>query len=501
MKNVELKEKLEKLSDIQKKLYALRYAQCAIEIDEATTAPFDTSEGRCEALGVLSSYQYDLSTSAETIDLLESLRNEPSGLTCHQKREVELLLRDNDYLKNIPEEEFLDYQKTLSGAFPIWRKAKENSDFDSFLPTLRKIFDCNIKFAKYYKPEQPAYNTQMDLYERGLTIDQCDAFFGTLKEHIVPLIHKISVKEQIDDSKLKINVPIDVQKKITEYLMSYMGIDSAHCNCEETEHPFTENLSNKDVRITTHYFENDFASSMFSVIHEGGHALYELGGGDEHEYTAVAGGVSMGIHESISRFYENIVGRNINFIKGILPELKKLVPELTGIGDTEFYRMINRAQPSLIRVDADELTYPLHVMIRYEIEKKMFSGDMSAEEIPSEWNRLYKDYLGVEVPDDRRGCLQDSHWAGGNVGYFPSYSLGSAYGAQYLDVMKQDIDFETVVSSGSLRPINEWFGEKIFYHSSMYDPKDLFRKVCGGDFDPQYYTDYLEKKFTDIYSL
>lgn len=494
-------EKTAKLADIQKKLYALRYAQCAIEIDEATTAPFDTSEGRCEALGVLSSYQYDLSTSAETIDLLESLRDDPEGLTDHQKREVELLLRDNDYLKNIPEEEYIDYQKTLSGAFPVWRKAKEGNDFASFLPTLRKMFDFNIRFAKYYRPDQPAYNTQMDLYERGLTMDQCDEFFGTLKEHIVPLIQKIGEKDQIDDSRLKVFVPVGTQRKITEYLMSYMGIDPGHCNCEETEHPFTENLNNKDVRITTHYFENDFANSMFSVIHEGGHALYELGGGDEHEYTSVAGGVSMGIHESISRFYENIIGRNRKFLEGILPEIKKLVPEIADISSEDFYRMINKAQPSLIRVDADELTYPLHVMIRYEIEKKMFAGEMEAEDIPEAWNRLYMDYLGVEVPNDTKGCLQDSHWAGGNIGYFPSYSLGSAYGAQYLDTMKKDIAFDDILSSGSLKPINEWFGSKIFNYSSMYDPKCLFEKVCGKGFDPLYYTDYLEKKFGEIYGL
>ena len=241
---------------------------------------------------------------------------------------------------------------------------------------------------------------------------------------------------------------------------------------------------------------------MYSVIHESGHALYELGGADEHKYTVVAGGASMAIHESQSRFFENIIGRSEAFTAAILPKLQELFPEqLGGISPRRFYEMINKAEPSLIRTEADELTYALHVMVRYEIEKKMFAGELTVDEIPAEWNRLYKEYLGVDVPDDTHGCLQDSHWSGGDMGYFPSYALGSAYGAQMLAKMKEEINVDAVAASGSLKPISDWLSERIYQYASMYDPKELFEKVCGAPFDPTYYTDYLEKKYSDIYKL
>ncbi len=498
----ELKLKTEQLAELQKKLYAFNYASSSIYLDGATVAPRDTEEGRGEALGILSEYTYELATSKETIELLEYLKEHKDELTPHQAREVELLLRDNDYMKNIPQDEYVAYQKILSKADYVWHRAKEENDYESFKPVLKDIFDYNIRFAKYYKPDEEPYNTQLNMFERGLTMEQCDKFFATLREHIVPLIKKIGEVPQIDDSPLYGDFPIEKQKELTKYLMNYMGIDPHHCVCGETEHPFTLEFTKDDVRITTHYFENNVASSMYSVIHEGGHALYELGGADEHKYTVVAGGVSMGIHESQSRFFENIIGRSEAFTGAILPKFKEMFPEqFADITPRRFYEMINKAQPSLIRTEADELTYALHVMVRYEIEKKMFAGELTVDDIPAEWNRLYKEYLGVDVPNNREGCLQDSHWSGGSIGYFPSYALGSAYGAQMLAKMREDVDVEAVCASGTLKPISDWLSERIYQYASMYDPKELFEKVCGAPFDPTYYTDYLEKKYSDIYNL
>ncbi len=498
----ELKEKLEKLALLQKQLFAYKYACSSIELDSVTVAPPDTEEGRSEALGILSGFQYLLSTCPETVELLEWLRANKEQLTVHQAREVELLLRDRDYVGSIPQEEFVDYQRTLSKAEAVWHRAKPANDFAMFKPYLEKIFDANIRFAKYYKPDQVPYDTQLDLYERGLTMEKADRFFAVLREGIVPLLQKIAKAPQIDDSPLLGKYPAEKQKELTKYLMDFMGIDSEHCNCGETEHPFTLEFSNEDVRITTHYYEDNVTSSMYSVIHEGGHALYELGGSDEHRYTAVAGGVSMGIHESQSRFFENIIGRSEPFIAAILPKLRELFPEkFSGVTSRDLYRMINRAKPSLIRIEADELTYPLHIMVRYEIEKKLFAGELSYDAIPAEWNRLYKEYLGVDVPDDTHGCLQDSHWGGGNVGYFPSYALGSAYGAQMFEVMKEDVDVNAAIASGSLKPLVEWLNRKIYQYGSLYDPERLFRMVCGASFDPHYYVDYLTRKFTDLYGL
>lgn len=498
----EMTAKLEQLAELQKKMYAFNYASSSIYLDSATVAPKDTEEGRGEALAILSEYGYDLATRKETIELLEYLNEHKDELTPHQAREVELLLRDNEFMKTIPVEEYIAYQKVLSKADYVWHKAKAENDFESFRPVLKEIFDYNIRFAKYYKPDQNPYDTQLNMFERGLTMEKCDKFFATLREHIVPLIKKIGETGKNKALPVLTGFPVEKQKELTRYLMDYMGIDPNHCVCGETEHPFTLEFTKDDVRITTHYYEENFEFSMYSVIHEGGHALYELGGADEHKYTAVAGGVSMGIHESQSRFFENLIGRSEAFITAVLPKLKEIFPEqFRDITPRTAYEMINKAQPSLIRTEADELTYCLHVMIRYEIEKKVFAGELSVDDIPSEWNRLYKEYLGVDVPSDSEGCLQDSHWSGGSIGYFPSYALGSAYGAQMLAKMREDIDVEAVCASGSLKPIADWLGEKIYQHASMYDPEVLFEMVCGAPFDPTYYVEYLEKKFSDIYGV
>ena len=243
------------------------------------------------------------------------------------------------------------------------------------------------------------------------------------------------------------------------------------------------------------------ASSLYSVVHEGGHALYELHTGRELARTCLGNGVSMGIHESQSRFYENIIGRSRAFCSVLLPWLKEHFPaQLVDVTEEQFYRMVNRSQPSLIRTEADELTYCLHIMVRYELEKQMFAGTITAHDLPAAWNRLYKEYLGVDVPSDREGVLQDSHWANGNIGYFPSYAIGSAYGAQYLLEMQKDLDVEAAVRSGKLTAINRWLEEKIWKYGCMKDPVALFESVCG-PFRPEEYVAYLEKKFTEIYEL
>ena len=283
--------------------------------------------------------------------------------------------------------------------------------------------------------------------------------------------------------------------------MEVLGLDRAHCTIGETEHPYTLDFNNKDVRITTHYYEDNVDFSMYSVIHEGGHAKYELGIRDDLQYTCLAGGVSMGVHESQSRFYENLIGRSKPFIEAIFPKMKEFFPEqLSDVTAGQFYRAVNKAQPSLIRTEADELTYCLHVMVRYEIEKQLIGGTLAVKDVPETWNRLYKEYLGVDVPDDKRGCLQDSHWSGGSFGYFPSYALGSAYGAQMLRNMEKDIDVWGPVSRGDLSGVSAWLGEKIHRYGGLMEPAGVVKNACG-DFDPSVFADYLEQKYSELYSL
>ena len=298
---------------------------------------------------------------------------------------------------------------------------------------------------------------------------------------------------------LGVDFPLDRQEKLSYKLMDLLGLDRSRCRLGTTEHPFTLDLSKYDVRITTHYYENAFASSMFSVIHEGGHALYELHTADEYAYTGLGGGVSMAVHESQSRFFENIIARSRPFCEHIWPTLVELCPELGKYSAKDFYRAVNTSKPSLIRIEADELTYSLHIMVRYELERAFMHGELEARDLPSAWKELYRKYLGVEVPDDRSGVLQDSHWSGGQIGYFPSYALGSAYGAQIVAKMKETVDVDECVAAGDLAPISQWLEERIWRHGRLYKPTELIENAMGAPFDPKFYTDYLEAKMAAVY--
>ncbi len=325
----------------------------------------------------------------------------------------------------------MEYAMLTNEASDIWHKAKEESNFELFRPVLEKLVSFNQKFAGYYDASKKPYDALLNEYERGVDMEYLDHFFAVVREKLVPLIHAIGEAPQIDDSFLHRHYPAEAQRRFSDYLMEVLGLDRGHCTIGETEHPFTLEFNNKDVRITTNYKEDNVVDSMFSVIHEGGHAKYELGIRDDLQYTCLAGGVSMGVHESQSRFYENIIGRSYPFIQAIFPNMQEFFPEQLGdVTAEQMYRAVNRVEPSLIRTEADELTYCLHVMIRYEIEKMLIGGTLEVKDVPEVWNRMYREYLGVDVPDDRRGCLQDSHWSGGSFGYFPSYALGSAYGAR-----------------------------------------------------------------------
>lgn len=495
-------EALQKLESYEKASFALSHASSLIYQDAVTIAPKDSARARAMSLSELSRMSYELSTASETVEMLETLVAAKDELDPVTRRKVTELYRDYDRTRRIPKDEFVAYQQLTTEADDVWHEAKVKNDFAAFEPYLQRIFDSSKRIALYMEPNKHPYETQLDLNERGLTIAQCDAFFAALRERLVPLIRRVTAHaDRVDDTPLHRPMPIELQRKLSAFVMGVMDIDKNRCILGETEHPFTNNFSKYDVRITTHYYEDAFASSLYSVVHEGGHALYELHTGDDLAFTCLGGGVSMGIHESQSRFYENIIGRSRAFCAVLYPWLRENAPEqMQGIDEDTLYRMINCSRPSLIRTEADELTYCLHVMVRYELEKKMYAGELTAKELPAAWNALYKEYLGVDVPDDTHGVLQDSHWAGGGIGYFPSYAIGSAYGAQYLREMEKTLNVDEIIRSGNLREINAWFEERIWKHGALIDPVPLFESVCG-KFDPNCYADYLEKKFGEIYAL
>lgn len=498
---MELHEALAKLDQLQRKQIAYDHVMGMISYDGDTVAPKGSSANRAETLGILSEEIYKLSTCEDTISLLDVLHGRRDELDLKHRRIVEVMHKDIENTRKIPMDEYIAYQKLSVEAGDIWHKAKEENNYALFMPYLEKLIDFSRRFVHYTRPDMPVYDALLDQYEKGLTREKCDQFFNTLRRELVPLIRKISACKQVDDSFLLGHFPLDKQRKLSDYLMQVMGIDRAHCGIGETEHPFTTGFTKYDVRITTHYYEDNFASSMYSVIHEGGHALYDLHPTDELAYTVLGGGVSMSIHESQSRFYENIIGRSYGFVKLIAPKLRELFPELSECSDEALYKAFNKAQPSLIRTESDELHYAMHIMVRYELEQKLLDGTLSVQELPQEWNRLYKEYLGIDVPSDREGVLQDMHWAGGMFGYFPSYALGSAYSAQMLSVIKESIDVDAAIESGDLSSINHWLEENIWQHGGLYEPDVLLEKAFGQAFDPMYFVRYLKEKFSAIYNL
>lgn len=502
MKYESVNQALQQLQKLSKTYMAYVHALGVLELDAATAAPSGSWEGRGITNGILSEVMYNLIADPSNGELITYLKAHVGELDALQLRELEILDKNYRQMNRIPVDEFVAFNVLCNDAQANWEKAKSSSDFSLFQPYLEKIVGYQKKFAGYYNPDVPAYDALLNEYEEGMTMEVLDVFFAELRAVIVPLVDKIRSQEVPVYLFTQKNYPADIQRKLSDILMETLKLDRHYCGIAESEHPFTTNFNNKDVRITTHYYEDNLLSSMFSVIHEGGHALYELGADEKYNHTLLSGGTSMGIHESQSRFYENLIGRSKAFCTYILPKLQELFPDQMKNVDVEtFYHAVNDVRPSLIRTEADELTYSLHIMIRYELEKKLISGELEVRDVPSAWNQLYQEYLGVLVPNDAMGCLQDVHWSFGNLGYFPSYALGSAYGAQMLAVMRQELGnvFDDV-ENGDLSRITGWLRNHIHQYASFKKPGQVFEEACG-KFDAKYYTEYLTQKYSSIYNL
>ena len=497
-----VQDALTRINEMEAKCASLSYAVAVLANDGSTVAPKRSVTMRGESLASLTEQLYHLTVNPEVEEALELLREHTAELDDRTARRVELLLEDLDRQKKIPVEDMMEFTRLRSEGHISWVEAKDNNDFDVFAPVLQKLVDMSRRIAGYTDPDKHPYDAMLDRYEKGMTRDYCDSYFGALREKLVPLVAAVSEKPQPDTSFLKGSFPIDKQRILSRELMNLLTIDPERCVLAETEHPYTSGASKNDVRITTHYYENNPLSSLYSVIHEGGHALYELGIGDELQGTCLADVPSMAMHESQSRFFENLIGRSEGFCTFILPKLKELFPtQFADVTARQLYCAVNLSQPSLIRIEADELTYSLHIMVRYEVEKALFSGEVTVSELPGVWNELYKKYLGVDVPDNQRGVLQDTHWSGAQFGYFPSYSVGSAYASQMYAAMSRDLDVASLAAKGDLAPVCDWLGSRMWQHGSMLRSQDTVQAVCGEAFTVDYYTDYLTKKMTDVYGL
>ena len=498
---MDIVEMLSSLEDLENRLFALRHALGVLNLDGVTAAPKGSSRPREKTVGILAGEEYRLLSGESTRRLLVDMEEAAPRLPARARRQAQELSRDFKRISCVPMAEYTEYARVVSVATDVWHESKEKSDFASFLPWLEKIVDFSRRFALYRNGAADPYDTVLDGYEKGLTRAALDPFFALLKERLIPLIRAIGEKSA--PPSVRGFYPVEDQKRLTEYLMDFLGLDRERCAAAETEHPFTDAFSRWDVRITTHDHTEDLLLSLYSVMHEGGHALYESGVGEDLQFTCLGRGSSMSIHESQSRFYENIIGRSETFIRRVFPVISELFPgEMRSRFPEDGYRASNLLTHSQNRTQADEVTYPLHVIIRYELEKALFDGDLKCADLPGAWAEMYRKYLGVAPSCDREGVLQDSHWSGGMLGYFPSYALGSAYAAQMLDTMKKTVDVEGAISAGDLSPVTSWLRERIHRHGRMLDPKELLLNAFdGAPFDPECYVRYLTDKYTALYGL
>ena len=479
-------------------------AMSTLYFDSATVAPKGGIADRAKRHGFFAAELFGLMTGEKMKGLLEALEPHKDALDPVTAGMYRIAKKNYDKNVKIPVEKVRAYRELVSKAQNVWEDARKNDDFAAFAPYLKDILAANKEMVEYRRVDDaPAYDYLLDDYEEGMTMQVYDEYFGKVRGAIVPLLKGVvESKKKINRDIVHMPVRIKAQRKIADFTAKMIGYDINRGYICESVHPFCNSSSRDDVRITTRYAEEDFLSSFYSILHECGHAIYEQNTGDDIAQTILSRGVSMGIHESQSRFYENVIGRSRGFWEFITDELKTYLPDsYKDVTAEQFYEAANHAGPSLIRVEADELTYSLHIMVRYEIERMLFTQDIDVMDLPAIWNKKYEEYIGITPPNNTLGVLQDVHWSGGMFGYFPTYSLGSAYSAQFLAYMKKDLDFDGLVRKGDFAAITAWMTDKIHRHGSLYTPRDLVDKIAGEQLNADYYNNYLKEKFGTLYGI
>ena len=496
-------EKLQKLNELLEEQAVYQRSIGKLYFDMECCAPKDGLEQAGVDMAILGKQLYKLQHAPEYETLVCELYRDRDQLEMIDRKLVERLYEAYCKVKNFTPEFAYNMDVAANKAYSHWLTAKQTDDFSAFRDSFAALIDFTRKAIDLREEKKETYyDTCLDDYEKGGSIAQLDGFFGALRERIVPLLERI-VKDgkPIRSDFLSRRCPIPQQEAFSRYLLEIEGLRSDALVLMTTEHPFTTNFGPKDVRVTTHYYEDNFISNIFSTLHEGGHALFMQNEPETFYAHHADNGMSNAMHECISRFYENLIGRSEAFIHFLYPKLLEMTGDtLRDVSERELYEAINMAVPGLIRMEADELTYCLHIMIRYELEKAFVNGEITVDEIPALWNQKYKEYLGVDVPNDTKGCLQDVHWTG-SYGYFPSYALGNAYGAQILHTMQKDFDVYAAVAAGELDKVLGWLKEHVFSIASITTPDEWIRQITGEPLNVSYYLDYLEDKFTKLYQL
>lgn len=474
----------------------------SLYFDMETVAPENGIPYRNRMISILSGDAFDHIANPESIKKIEELSQKDS-LSETEKKEITLLLKELEDLRVLPREVYVDFQKIIADGQNVWRKAKEENDYQIFKPYLIQIIEKQKEVLSYIKNKTSDYDYMLDTYQPGTSIAYYDRFFNAIKEELLPFIKRIQKEgTPIDDSILFTSYDIKKQEAFMQDLLDYMQVNRKECSLSLTEHPFTSFFSAHEARITTHYYEHNVMSAIFSSIHEYGHALYGLQVNEAYEGTSLFSSIGTAMHESQSRFMENHIGRNKAFWEVNYPKLQSYFPEqLSTVTLDEFMKMINVSRPSFIRTEADELTYPIHILIRYELEKEIFNGNVDYDHLDTLWNDKYEEYLGIRPTQDKEGILQDMHWGGALLGYFPTYALGSAFAAQFYHQMKQEINVEEILCNGDFQVISNWLKEHIHQYGAMKSADELMMDICNEPFNPSYYINYLKDKFSKLYQI
>ncbi|MDQ6985992.1 MAG: carboxypeptidase M32 [Candidatus Dojkabacteria bacterium] len=495
IRNNKVKEVLKDYENI----WALSHFSALGGWDLETYAPTKAAESRGLAMAKLSSLIQNFLTQSSFIAKVEQI-NAEKDLNVYEKAIHRILTREIHYYKCLPKEFVETYEKVTNKALVIWRDARMNNDFKSFATVLEEIIDLNLRKADYLGYDVHPYDALLDIYEEGLTSNEFDGYFSEIKIFLVELLSKITSSSNYKDySKIEeLSYNKNKASELNEYILQLLNADLSKLRLDISSHPFTAGMgTNKDVRITTRYSEKDFASTITSTIHEFGHALYNLQVSDDLEFTPVGDTLSLGIHESQSRFWENIVGRNINFIERFLDKVQSLGNDFKNVRKEEVYQYMNLVKPGAIRVEADEVTYHFHIMIRYEIEKALLSKEIKPSELKEVWNAKYEEYLGIAPKNDAEGVLQDIHWSMGSIGYFPTYSTGTVLSLTWKEEIEKQLgDINDLVKdSEGIIKIQNWLKDNIHSYGSTYTFNELIKKITGNSFNNGAWKSYLQDKY------
>lgn len=499
---------IQNLLDHYKKISLLGKIAATLDWDLNVNLPPKASKGRAEQSAYLSEESVKLWKDTEFQKTVETLRQDQDKheLTQEEKAVVRNIEHGLLFYTKVPEKHIIQKTRLTSEGFLAWKEAREKNDFAIFQPYLEKIVDIDRETTQYLGYKDNPYDSLLDLYNQGLTASFVTSVFDPLKNALKDLLQQIQKSPVYSPTSLLINgkneYPLETQKNMVLEVMKKMGFDFDSGRMDVSPHPFTTTLDLHDIRITNKYNLHDFLQSFTAGMHETGHALYEQGVNPDYSDTPLEGGICLGIHEALSRFWENMVGKNPRFLEYMAPTFQDTYEhQLADSTNEELIRLFNLVTPSFIRIEADEVTYSLHIILRFEMENELINNKISVKDAPEVWREKSKQLFGIFPKKDSDGVLQDVHWAYGSFGYFPSYALGNLYGAQFLHTMKQDIPFEENLSEGKLLPIKDWLDTHVHTYGSLYYPNELVGKVTGESLNPKYFIAYLKEKYTKLYQL